>query len=234
MNLPKIETPKYELTVPSTGEEVRYRPFLVKEEKVLLIAQEAGGEADLLAAMGDVVTSCTFGKINVSKLASFDLEYIFLKLRAKSVGEEAEIGIKCEECDEVNKVTVNLDAVEVTKGKPLPKKIQLNETIGIVPQYIKVIDLINISKKTDKGDILTASIAASIENIYDEENVYPIAEASDNDVKEFIESLNKSQIEKIEEVVSGAPKLQETVSFTCAKCGAKNEKVLTGIESFFV
>jgi len=234
MNLPKIETPKYELTVPSTGEEVRYRPFLVKEEKVLLIAQEAGGEADLLAAMGDVVTSCTFGKINVSQLASFDLEYIFLKLRAKSVGEEAEIGIKCEECDEVNKVTVNLDAVEVTKGKPLPKKIQLNETIGIVPQYIKVIDLINISKKTDKGDILTASIAASIENIYDEENVYPIAEASDNDVKEFIESLNKSQIEKIEEVVSGAPKLQETVSFTCAKCGAKNEKVLTGIESFFV
>ena len=237
MNLPKIETPKYELTIPSTGQEIRYRPFLVKEEKVLLIAQEAGGEADLLAAMGDVVTSCTFGKVNVAKLASFDLEYIFLKLRAKSIGEEAEIGIKCEECGEVNKVTVNLDAIEVTKEKPLPKKIQLNETIGIVPQYIKVIDLIKISKKTDKGDmgdILTASIAASIENIYDEENVYPIAEASDNDVKEFIDSLSKSQIEKIEEVVSGAPKLQETVSFTCAKCGAKNEKVLTGIESFFV
>ena len=234
MNLPKIETPKYELTIPSTGQEIRYRPFLVKEEKVLLIAQEAGGEADLLAAMGDVVTSCTFGKVNVAKLASFDLEYIFLKLRAKSIGEEAELGIKCEECGEVNKVTVNLDAIEVTKGKPLPKKIQLNETIGIVPQYIKVIDLIKITKKTDKGDILTASIAASIENIYDEENVYPIAEASDNDVKEFIDSLSKSQIEKIEEVVTEAPKLQQTVSFTCQKCGAKNEKVLTGIESFFV
>jgi len=234
MNLPKLETPKYQLTIPSTKKEVGYRPFLVKEEKILLIAQEAGGESDLLMAMKDVVTSCTFGEVDISNLASFDLEYIFLKLRAKSVGEEAELGIKCDECDEVNKVTVNLDAIEVTKGTPLPKKIQLNETIGIVPQYIKVADLIKITKKTDKGDILIASIAASIENIYDEENVYPIAEASDNDVKEFIESLNKSQIEKIEEVVSGAPKLQETVSFTCAKCGAKNEKVLTGIESFFV
>ncbi len=234
MNLPKLETPKYELTIPSTKKEVGYRPFLVKEEKILLIAQEAGGESDLLMAMKDVVTSCTFGEINISNLASFDLEYIFLKLRSKSVGEEAELGIKCEECGEVNKVTVNLDAIEVTEGKPLPKKIQLNETIGIVPQYIKVADLIKITSKTDKGDILTASIAASIENIYDEENVYPIAEASDNDVREFIDSLSKSQIEKIEEVVTEAPKLQQTVSFTCQKCGAKNEKVLTGIESFFV
>jgi len=234
MNLPKIETPKYQLTIPSTEREVSYRPFLVKEEKILLIAQEAGGEADLLAAMKDVVTSCTFGEVNVSNLASFDLEYIFLKLRAKSVGEEAELGIKCDDCGEVNKVTVNLDAIEVTKGTPLPKKIQLTDTIGIVPQHIKVADLIKITKKTDKGDILTSSIAASIENIYDENNVYPISEASDSDIKEFIESLNKEQIEKVEKVVTGAPKLQETLSFTCQKCGAENEKILTGIESFFV
>jgi DNA-directed RNA polymerase subunit M/transcription elongation factor TFIIS len=234
MNLPKIETPKYQLTIPSTKKEVSYRPFLVKEEKILLIAQEAGGEADLLAAMKDVVTSCTFGEVNTSDLASFDLEYIFLKLRAKSVGEEAELGLKCEECGEVNKVTVNLDAIEVTAGTPLPKKIQLTDTIGIVPQYIKVQDLIKISGKKDKGDVLTSSIAASIENIYDETNVYPIAEASESDIKEFIESLNKEQIEKVEKVVTGAPKLQETISFTCAKCKTKNEKILTGIESFFV
>jgi phage FluMu protein Com len=165
MNLPKIETPKYQLTIPSTKKEVSYRPFLVKEEKILLIAQEAGEEADLLMAMKDVVTSCTSGEVNVSELASFDLEYIFLKLRAKSVGEEAELGIKCDECEEVNKVTVNLDTIEVTEGTPLPKKIQLTDTIGIVPQYIKVHDLIKISGKKDKGDILTSSIASSIENI---------------------------------------------------------------------
>jgi len=234
MNLPKIETPKYQLTIPSTKKEVSYRPFLVKEEKILLIAQEAGEEADLLMAMKDIVSSCTFGDANISNLASFDLEYIFLKLRAKSVGEEAELGIKCDECEEVNKVIVNLDSIEVTEGAALPNKIQLTEEIGIVPQYIKVRDLISISKKKDKGDILTASIAASIENIYDENNVYPIAEASESDIKEFIESLNKDQLGKLEEVVTGAPKLQETVSFTCQKCGTKNEKILTGIESFFV
>jgi phage FluMu protein Com len=234
MNLPKIETPKYQLTIPSTKKEVSYRPFLVKEEKILLIAQEAGEEADLLMAMKDVVTSCTSGEVNVSELASFDLEYIFLKLRAKSVGEEAELGIKCDECEEVNKVTVNLDTIEVTEGTPLPKKIQLTDTIGIVPQYIKVLDLIKISGKKDKGDILTSSIASSIENIYDENNVYPISEASDSDIKEFIESLNKEQIEKIEKVVTAAPKLQETLSFNCTKCGIENEQILTGIESFFV
>lgn len=234
MNLPKIETPKYKLTIPSTGKEVSYRPFLVKEEKILLVAQEAGEESDMLMAMKDIVASCTFGEVSISDLASFDLEYIFLKLRAKSVGEEAEIGIKCDACGEVNKVTVNIDSIEVTKEEPLPSKIQLTEEIGIVPQYIKVRDLISISRKKDKGDILTASIAASIENIYDENNVYPIAEASDSDIKEFIESLNKEQIGKLEGVVTGAPKLQETISFNCTKCGADNEKVLTGIESFFV
>lgn len=234
MNLPKIETPKYQLTIPSTQKEVSYRPFLVKEEKILLVAQEAGEEADMLMAMKDIVSSCTFGEVNISDLASFDLEYIFLKLRAKSVGEEAEIGIKCDACGEVNKVTVNIDAIEVTKADPLPSKLQLTEEIGVVPQYIKVRDLISISRKKDKGDILTASIAASIENIYDENNVYPIAEASDSDIKEFIESLNKEQIGKLEGVVTGAPKLQETISFKCTKCGVENEKVLTGIESFFV
>lgn len=234
MNLPKIETPKYQLTIPSTGEDVGYRPFLVKEEKILLIAQEAGDEGDLLTAMKDVVTSCTFGDVDTSVLASFDLEYIFLKLRAKSVGEEAELGIKCDECEAANDIAVNLDAIEVTEGTPLPKKIQLTDTVGIVPQYITVNNLIKISGKTDKGDILTSSIAASIKNIYDENNVYPIEEASDSDIKEFIESLNKEQIEKIEKVVTGAPKLQETISFKCTKCGTKNEKLLTGIESFFV
>ena len=234
MNLPKLETPKYQLTIPSTGDEVSYRPFLVKEEKILLIAQESGGESDLLRAMMDVVTSCTFGEVDMSDLASFDLEYVFLKLRAKSVGEEAEIGIKCDECEGVNKVMVNLDAIEVTKGTPLPKKIQLTDSIGIVPQYIRVNDLIKITKKTDKGDVLTSSIAASIKNIYDESNVYPIADASDSDIKEFIESLNKKQIEEVEKVVTGAPKLQETISFKCTECKTKNEKILTGIESFFV
>ena len=109
MNLPKLETPKYQLTVPSTKKEASFRPFLVKEEKILLIAQESGEESNMIRAMRDIIVSCTFGEIAAKDLTSFDLEYIFLRVRAKSVGEDAEIGIKCSECDTSQKIKINLD-----------------------------------------------------------------------------------------------------------------------------
>ena len=233
MNLPKLETPKYQLTVPSTKKQISFRPFLVKEEKILLVAQESGEEPDYIRAMCDVISSCTFDNIVISDLTSFDLEYIFLKLRAKSVGETIDIGIKCSECGEVNEVKVNIDEISVTEADPLPNKIELTDTIGIVPQYIKIDSLIKIANTKDPADILTETVAATVESIYDEKNVYPISEASENDVKEFVDSLSREQLEKIENIAEGAPKLQETVSFTCKKCGAKNEKVIKGIESFF-
>jgi len=234
MNLPKLETPKYQLTVPSTQKEINFRPFLVKEEKILLIAQESGEEPNFIRAMKDIVNSCTFGEIDAGNLASFDLEYIFLQLRSKSVGEDADLGLKCEECEEANAVKINLEVIEISKENPLPNKIQLTDEIGIIPQYIKVNDLIRISEIEQSGDVLTESIAASIESIYDKANVYPMAEASSKDKGEFVDSLNNTQMKQIEEIFSSAPKLKETVSFTCKKCGAKNKQLLAGIESFFV
>jgi hypothetical protein len=234
MNLPKLETPKYQLTVPSTQKEIDFRPFLVKEEKILLIAQESGKESDYIRAMRDIIASCIFNNNIVNDLTSFDLEYIFLKLRSKSVGEIVDIGIVCEECEERNTVKINLDEISVTKTDPLPNKIELTDTIGIIPKYIKIDSLIKIADIEDQGDILTETIAATVESIYDESNVYPISEASDADIKEFVDSLNKEQLEKIENVATSAPKVQETVSFECKDCKAKNEKVLAGIENFFV
>ncbi len=234
MNLPKLETPKYQLTVPSTQKEIDFRPFLVKEEKILLIAQESGEEPNFIRAMKDIVNSCTFGEIDAGSLTSFDLEYIFLQLRSKSVGEDAELGLKCEKCGEVNSVKINLEAIEVTKEKPLPNKVQLTDEIGIIPQYIKVNDLITISEIKQSGDVLTESITSTIASIYDKSNVYPMAEASPEDKREFVDSLNNNQMKQIEEVFTSVPKLQEKISFKCKSCGADNEQLLTGIESFFV
>jgi len=233
MNLPKIETPKYELTIPSTGKKVTYRPFLVKEEKILLIAQESEDESSLIRAMKEIISSCTFDEVNAGGITSFDLEYIFVKIRAKSVGEESEIGLPCSACGEINQVTVNLDDIKIPEVKPLPKKIQLTDTVGIIPRYVSVDSLIEISKATNEGETVVKTIAASIESIYDENNVYPMEEASASDTAEFVESLNKSHIEKIEKIVSSAPLVQQTVHFTCTKCGEKNTTVLEGLQNFF-
>lgn len=233
MNLPKIETPKYELTVPSTGKIVNYRPFLVKEEKILLIAQESEDEASLIGAMKDIIASCTFGEVNAGGLTSFDLEYIFIKIRSKSVGEEAEIGLQCDACGETNQVLVNLDDIEVPEVKPLPKKIQLTETVGIVPRHITVDKLIEISQARNEGETIIGTLAASIESIYDEKNVYPVDEASASDITEFVESLNKDHIEELEKVISSAPEVKQTIHFTCTKCGEKNTTTLRGLQNFF-
>lgn len=233
MNLPKLETPKYELIVPSTGKSVSYRPFLVKEEKILLIAQESENEAALINAMKDIIASCTFGELSAGSLTAFDLEYIFIKIRSKSVGEESEIGIKCNSCGMMNTVVVNLDEIELPKVKPLPKKIQLTETIGIIPRHISVDKLAEISKAQNEGDTVIKTIAGAIESIYDEKDVYPVDEATESDVVEFVESLNKDHIEKIESVISGAPEVAKTVQFTCSKCGEKNTTTLKGLQNFF-
>jgi len=234
MNLPKLETPKYQLTVPSTQKDVSFRPFLVKEEKILLIAQETGEESNMIKAMRDIIVSCTFEEVDANSLTSFDLEYIFLQIRAKSVGEDAKIGVKCDECEKSHEIRLDLDKISLTKEKPLPKKIQLTDAIGIIPQYIKLDDMIGLAGIEDQGLLLTKTISASVQSIYDDTNVYPISEASEEDVKEFIDSLNREQMGKIEEVFNSTPKLQETIEFNCSGCGAENSHTLKGIESFFV
>ncbi len=234
MNLPKLETPKYQLTVPSTKKEASFRPFLVKEEKILLIAQESGEESNMIRAMRDIIVSCTFEEIDAKELTAFDLEYIFLKIRSKSVGEDAEIGIKCSECETSHKVKIDLEKIALSEVKPLPKKIELTDSVGIIPQYIRLDDMIEMAAIKDQGVLFTKTIAATVQSIYDETNVYPLSEASEEDTRDFIDSLNREQMGKIEKVFNSAPKLEEKVSFKCSSCGAKNNHTLSGIESFFV
>ena len=235
MALPVLTAPKYTLTVPSTQQTIEYRPFLVKEEKILLLAQESNNQKEIMSAIRDVVETCTYGTVKANLLTSFDLEYIFLKLRAKSVGEIVDIKCKCTSCETYGAGEVNLDTVEVTwPSTKVDNKIMLTDKVGIVLRHISVDDLNKIGLDENVNvETVTNMIIASIESIFDDSAVYPAAQSSQAELKEFVNSLSRSQVSKIEAYIENAPKLQHEIRFVCAQCKTDNSQVLTGTQSFF-
>ena len=165
--LPTIEIPKYFLTIPSNGDTVEYRPFLVKEEKVLMIAQEANTQSAMMAAMKDVIKACTFNEVDVYSLAMYDLEYILLQLRGKSVGETTDIAIKCDQCDESVPVTIDLSAIEVKQGEKMENKIQLNDEIGVTLKAPTLKDAERSSKLNKNKSTINEAIISVVESVYD-------------------------------------------------------------------
>lgn len=235
MNLPKLETPKYGLDVPSTGQTIEYRPFLVKEEKILLIAQQTNKSKAMFKAMLDVIDSCTFSKLKMRDLTNFDVEYIFLKLRQKSVGEVASLSIKCKECDASNPIEVNLEEVEIDLSGDKEKKVMLTDSVGVLLKYISALSVEKLaSLEKDQDKLLTETVIQSIEHIFDENGIYPTKEANRSELEEFINSLNREQISKIEDFISNAPKLKHQLNFDCVKCELPNEVILEGAQTFFV
>ena len=238
MALPQLNTVKYDMVIPSTGQQIKYRPFVVREEKVLLTSLESGDAQQITNAMRDIVEVCTFKEVSVKSLAMFDLEYIFLKLRSKSVGENAEIGIKCsnEECGHMNPVTINLDAVEL-QGDPMAKAtVALTDEVGVTLNYPTVQRLEDVMKGStteNQIDLVIDMIAASIESIYDASSVYPAVDSTPQELIDFIDSLNKEQFSKLQDFFNNFPKLKEEINFTCEKCGTENNQVLEGLNDFF-
>lgn len=234
MTLPTIESPKYFLTVPSTKRSVEFRPFLVKEEKVLMIAQEAGTNQSMISAMKDVINACTFGALDLYSLAMSDLEYILLQLRAKSVGETSDISIQCDECDEVIELTIDLSEIEVSEGKNEENKIQLTDDVGITLKSpgLKEAEVAARSSKKVKGNPIVQSLMTVIESVYDAEAVYPFADASPKEIENFIDSLSSKQVVKIKEWVDGLPSLKKEIKYKCSK-GKERTKVLSGLDDFF-
>ena len=226
------------MTIPSTGQEIKYRPFVVREEKVLLTAIESDDAQQISNAMRDIVEVCTFKEVDVKSLAMFDLELIFLKLRAASVGENAEIALTCsnEECKHQNAVKINLAEVEL-KGDPKASAVvQITDTVGVslkYPTVLKVEDTLKASKPEAGIDVAIAMIAASIESIHDADSVYPASESTAQELVDFIESLNKEQFTKVQEFFDNFPKLKEDVEFTCEKCKTVNNVTLEGLNDFF-
>jgi len=233
MALPKLAAAKYELTVPSTGEQVEYRPFLVKEEKMLLMAQSQGDEKDMIRATEELVNSCTFGKLDTKKLPLFDLEYVFLNIRAKSVGETVELNLTCPDDGETKvPVTIDLTKINVVTNPEHASDIKISDDIGIVFDYPKTSLMGKVNLKNE-GESVFQVIKACVSQIYDAENVYARTDIDDKDLDEFIDSMSHDQFEKVQNFFNTMPKLSHTVKVKNPKTGVESDIVLEGLQSFF-
>lgn len=238
MALPQLNSIHYDMVIPSTGQSIKYRPFVVREEKVLLTAIESEDSQQITNAMKDVVEVCTFKEVDVKSLAMFDLELIFLKLRAASVGENADIVLKCQvnKCEAENTVKVNLGNVTLKGDPKAAATISITDTVGVslkYPTVQRVEDVLKGNTPDTAIDIAIGMIVASIDSIYDAESVYPAIESTPKELVDFIESLNKVQFTKVQEFFNEFPKLQEDIEFTCTKCGEHNKLTLEGLNDFF-
>ena len=235
MALPRIDSPKYELTVPSTGETVEYRPYLVKEEKILMLAMESKDQNQMIRALRDVIAGCTDGKVQVDKLAMFDLEYVFLKIRAKSVGETSKIGIKCTDCDTKNEFEINLEEVQVQGEVKKEAKIALTDSVGVVLRYptVKGIQRQLGKNQGNDAEVSMAAVASAIESIYDAENVYSAEDETSESLMGFLDSLTSQQFKKIAEYFDDMPRLKHDINYKCKSCGVENKQTLEGLTSFF-
>jgi transcription elongation factor Elf1 len=233
MALPVIDTPKYMATIPSTGEKVSYRPYLVKEEKILMIALESENQEQILGAVKDIIGACTFNKVNVDELAIFDLEYLFLKLRSKSVGETSRVGLKCSNCETSNEVEIPIDTIEVSGVDKDNGVIMLTDKVGMKLRYPSVKDAEKLTNAKDNVGTIMKTIVMCIENIFDDEKVYPAKDSTPKELEAFIDSLNSEQFKKIQGFFESMPSLSYTTKFKCDSCGHENELVIKGLANFF-
>ena len=238
MPLPKIATPTYELELPSTGATIRYRPFLVKEEKVLVIALESEDNKQITNAIKAVLKSCILSKnVKVETLPTFDIEYLFLNIRGKSVGEDLDVNIICPDDNKTQvPVTIALDEIEVQKDDNHTNKIKLDDSIMMEMRYPSLDQFIkNNFDFTDKNmmDQSFDLIASCIDKIYTEDEVWAAADCTKKEMKDFLEQMNSNQFKEIEKFFETMPKLSHSVSVTNPNTKVKSEVVLEGLASFF-
>ena len=238
MPLPKIATPTYELELPSTGQNISYRPFLVKEEKVLVIALESEDNKQITTAIKAVLKNCILTKgIKVELLPTFDIEYLFLNIRGKSVGEELEVNIVCPDDNETEvPVTIYLDDIEVQKDENHTNKIKVDDSIMMEMKYPSLDQFIKSNFDFNDKNAMDQSfelIAASIDKIYTEDEVWATADCTKKEVKEFLESMNSTQFKAIESFFETMPKLSHTVKVTNPKTKVESDVVMEGLASFF-
>ena len=237
MSLPKINTPEYRLNVPSTDEEIRYRPFLVKEEKVLLIAQETGTDKATYNAIRTIIKSCTLDEIDIDKLPLFDMEYIFLNIRAKSVGEVAKLKVKCPDDEETEvDVEVDLTKIQVQMDENHDARIELTDDIGVLMQYPNFGTVSNQNIETPKGqetEKLFDMISDCMYQIWHGEETYDAMDYSTKERKAFLDSLNHQQFEKLQSFFETMPTLKHDIEVTNPKTKVTSTLTLQGLASFF-
>ena len=238
MPLPKIATPTYELELPSTGATIKYRPFLVKEEKVLVIALESEDNKQITNAIKAVLKSCILSKnVKVETLPTFDIEFLFLNIRGKSVGETLEVNIICPDDGETTvAVDIDLDLIQVEKSDDHSNKIKLDANLMMEMKYPSLDQFIKNNFDFEEKNQMEQSfdlIGTCIDKIYNEEEVWATADCTKKEIKEFLESMNSSQFKEIENFFETMPKLSHTIKVTNPKTKVESEVVLEGLASFF-
>ena len=234
MALPKQSAPKYNCILPSDGKEIEFRPFLVKEQKVLLLAQEQEDERAMFNAVKELIESVCFTEIKADRLSVVDMEYLFLKIRSKSVGETATISVTCNDpkCDGHGETVINLDDVEVVGDEP-ENKIMINDEIGIELRYPRIgdIDLIN----SEEGNMTQTleMLKRCMVTVFDQEEVYPTSDSPTQELDEFVNTLSMSQMEMISEYFGSIPQLKKEVQTECVKCGKDVNTTIQGMNNFF-
>ena len=238
MPLPKIATPTYELVLPSTDETIQFRPFLVKEEKLLVLALESEDNKQITTAIKSVLKNCVLTKgIKVEQLPTFDIEFLFLNIRGKSVGEELEVNIVCPD-DEKTQVTVdiNLDDIQVQKNEEHNKQIKLDDNLMMEMKYPSLDQFIKNNFDFNEKNQMDQSfqlIASCIDKIYNDEEVWATADCTKKEVNEFLEQMNSGQFKQIETFFETMPKLSHTIQVTNPKTKVESDVVLEGLASFF-
>lgn len=237
MALPMQKTPVYKMVIPSINKEVSYRPFLVKEQKALLLAQQSEDQKTMISTLTSVLQSCVQDNIEVDKLAIFDLEYMFSQIRAKSVGESVELILKCDTCEDEKakvKVSVNLTELKVEKPKDHEANIRLFDDVGVVMKYPKL-DIMDTIQSLEGGDIdsIFKIMYECIDTIYAGEEVHHAHEYSKKELNEFLENLTEDQFRKIQNFFETMPKLEKKLDYRCPVCSKDQSVVVSGIDSFF-
>ena len=235
MALPTMDLPTYELEVPSTKKKIKYRPFLVKEEKVLLLALESENEKNIKDAVVGLLKACIQSRVKVENLATFDLEYIFLNIRAVSVGEIVEMNVTCQDDDETQvRYNLNLTDVNVIFPEGHTNKIMLTDTTGVVMKYPSMDGFVQgqFGGAGKDFDVIDA-VAASIDQIFQGEDVYDESTTTKKEFVQFVESLTNEQLEKIQAFFETSPRLEHTFKVPNPNTGVESEYTLRGLQSFF-
>ena len=224
--------PKHKTVLPVTGKKVEYRPFVVKEEKILMMAAESKDEATMTNAVREVISACTNGEIDVMKLPTIDMEYLFLQLRSHSVGETVKPNILCSKCQLPTEVDINLKDIKPTKSPDHNKTIRLVSDISVQMKYPTMEDVENLEGENDMERTINL-LCCCIEKVYQGDTVYNASEMSTSEVRTFVDEMTQDQFKKVFSFLETMPKLEHQVKFTCKNCKHENETVLKGISSFF-
>jgi len=227
MALPTLSVPTFDVEIYSTKQKVKMRPFLVKEEKLLILAAESNQRADMILAMQQVIASCSSGNIDAEKLPFFDLQNIFIKLRAQSIGKESEFNLICGECGHKTPTTLDLEKINLRTTPNHTNKIMLTDEIGVIMKYPTAEVLIN------EDQPIFDLVVSCVDKVFTLDEVHDAADQSYEEVSNFIDGLTSDQFDKIVQFFETAPKILHNIEYTCSKCQTENTVVVDGVENFF-